>query len=273
MLNRRKLILALAPAAILPTASTTSIAAVNETGNANFAPSFFSPDEWRFINAAVARLVPGDGNGPGGIETGVPEFIDRQMEAPYGHGAYFYMQGPFHPDAAPTLGYELQYTPREIYRVGIADANKSSLDSSGKSFSDLTPDKQDGFLEQTEKELISFERIPAASFFAQLSAKERVKDTWPIRCTAETAAWPHGSGSDFREPVPTSPTGSTDRDRPTRSAPSPSRARGADGKASTTCRCGHHRLRLDRRHHGQNADRRRSFRRRAGTRACTRHIA
>ena len=168
MLNRRKLILALAPAAILPTASTTSIAAVNETGNANFAPSFFSPDEWRFINAAVARLIPGDGNGPGGIETGVPEFIDRQMEAPYGHGAYFYMQGPFHPDAAPTLGYQLQYTPREIYRVGIADANKSSLDSSGKSFADLTPDKQDGFLEQTEKGKISFERIPAASFFAQL---------------------------------------------------------------------------------------------------------
>ena len=98
MLNRRKLILALAPAAILPTASTTSTAAVNETRNADFVPSFFSPDEWRFINAAVARLIPGDGNGPGGIETGVPEFIDRQMELPYGHGAYFYMQGPFHPE-------------------------------------------------------------------------------------------------------------------------------------------------------------------------------
>src|SRR5579871_2862076 len=122
MLNRRKLILALAPAAIFPTPSN---AAVNETRSADFAPSFFSPDEWRFINAAVARLIPSDGNGPGGIETGVPEFIDRQMEAPYGHGAYFYMQGPFHPDAAPTLGYQLQYAPREIYRVGIADADKS----------------------------------------------------------------------------------------------------------------------------------------------------
>jgi hypothetical protein len=33
MLNRRKLILGLAPAAILPTASATSLAAVSETRN------------------------------------------------------------------------------------------------------------------------------------------------------------------------------------------------------------------------------------------------
>jgi gluconate 2-dehydrogenase gamma chain len=173
MLNRRKLILALAPAALLPTASATSQAAVNETKNTDFVPSFFSPDEWRFINAAVARLIPSDGNGPGGVETGVPEFIDRQMEAPYGHGAYFYMQGPFHPDAPPTLGYQLQYTPREVYRVGIADANKSSLSSSGKSFADLTSDKQDELLKLMEKGGVSFERIPAASFFAQLLENTR----------------------------------------------------------------------------------------------------
>jgi gluconate 2-dehydrogenase gamma chain len=172
MLNRRKLLLALAPAAILPTAPTTSLAA-SEPRSADFVPSFFSTDEWRFINAAVARLIPSDGNGPGGIETGVPEFIDRQMEAPYGHGAYFYMQGPFHPDAAPTLGYQLQYTPREIYRVGIAEANKSSLGSGGKSFADLTPDKQDELLKLMEKGGISFERIPAASFFAQLLENTR----------------------------------------------------------------------------------------------------
>jgi len=172
MLNRRNLILGLAPAAILP-ATATSVAAASETRTADFAPSFFSPDEWRFINAAVARLIPSDSNGPGGIETGVPEFIDRQMEAPYGHGAYFYMQGPFHPDAVPTLGYQLQYTPREIYRVGIADANKSSASGGGKAFADLAPDKQDEFLKQMEKGKPSFERIPAASFFAQLLENTR----------------------------------------------------------------------------------------------------
>jgi hypothetical protein len=47
---------------------------------------------------------------PGGIEAGVPEFIDRQMELPYGHGAYFYLKGPFLKDAPPTLGYQLRCT-------------------------------------------------------------------------------------------------------------------------------------------------------------------
>lgn len=41
------------------------------------------------------RLILAEGAGPGGVEAGVPEFIDRQMELPYGHGAYFYMKGPF----------------------------------------------------------------------------------------------------------------------------------------------------------------------------------
>src|ERR1700728_3780323 len=164
MLNRRKLLLGLAPAAILPSASATSLAAASETKNADFAPSFFSPDEWRFVNAAVARLIPSDGDGPGAIETGVPEFIDRQMEAPYGHGAYYYMQGPFVTDAPPTLGFQLKYTPREMYRVGIAAVNKALLNDGGSVFPDLKVDKQDAFLEQLEKGLVSLEEIPAAAF-------------------------------------------------------------------------------------------------------------
>ena len=30
------------------------------------------------------------------------------------------MQGPFHPDVAPELGYQLNQNPREVYRHGIA---------------------------------------------------------------------------------------------------------------------------------------------------------
>jgi hypothetical protein len=51
------------------------------------------------------RLILAEGAGPGGVEAGVPEFIDRQMELPYGHGAYFYMKGPFH---QASLGAALQ---------------------------------------------------------------------------------------------------------------------------------------------------------------------
>jgi len=110
---------------------------------------------------------------PRAIETGVPEFIDRQMEAPYGHGAYYYMQGPFVPDAPPTLGFQLKYTPREVYRVGIAAANSALLSDGESDFAGLTLVKQDAFLERLEKGLVSLSEIPSAAFFAQLLENTR----------------------------------------------------------------------------------------------------
>ena len=121
--NRRNLLLGATPAGtvmILAATGTNGKIAEAATPAVNYVPAFFNPAEWRFINAAVGRLIPSDSPGPSGVETGVPEFIDRQMEAPYGHGAYFYMQGPFQPDAPATLGYQLRYTPRAL-RGAFAD--------------------------------------------------------------------------------------------------------------------------------------------------------
>src|SRR4051812_47485145 len=42
---------------------------------------FLARAEAAFVEAAVARLIPSDGNGPGAIEAGVPAFIDRQLAA------------------------------------------------------------------------------------------------------------------------------------------------------------------------------------------------
>jgi hypothetical protein len=108
-----------------------------------YSPTFFSADEWAFVRAAVGRLIPSEGPGPGGIEAGVPEFIDRQMEMPYGHGAYFYLIGPFQTDVPPSLGYQLRYNPREIYRLGIAAANGEARKAQGKTFAELPADAQE----------------------------------------------------------------------------------------------------------------------------------
>jgi gluconate 2-dehydrogenase gamma chain len=78
----------LAPAAAAVLTGVTSCTSDTRNPSAH-SPTFFSAAEWAFVNAAVARLIPAEGAGPGGIEAGVPEFIDRQMELPYGHGAYF----------------------------------------------------------------------------------------------------------------------------------------------------------------------------------------
>jgi gluconate 2-dehydrogenase gamma chain len=175
-LNRRNLLLGATPAAaviILGATGTDGKVAEAATSAANYVPAFFNPAEWRFINAAVGRLIPSDNPGPGGVETGVPEFIDRQMEAPYGHGAYFYMQGPFQPDAPATLGYQLRYTPRELYRSGIAAADKACLVATGKVFADLVSPEQDLFLGSLERNEAQLSGPPAGAFFSQLLENTR----------------------------------------------------------------------------------------------------
>lgn len=61
---------------------------------AGYRPAFFAPEEWLFINAACARLIPADEHGPSAVELGVPQYIDRQMGTPWADGAIWYMQGP-----------------------------------------------------------------------------------------------------------------------------------------------------------------------------------
>jgi len=92
---------------------------------------------------------------------------------PYGHGAYFYMQGPFHTDAHPSLGYQLQYTPREIYRLGIAAADGACKQAKGRPFSDLPHLEQEQFLTSLEKGNVTLQGPPATTFFAQVLANTR----------------------------------------------------------------------------------------------------
>ncbi|EPJ80072.1 putative membrane-bound protein [Pseudomonas sp. CFII64] len=61
----------------------------------DYKPTFFTPQEWAFLIAACDRLIPSDQVGPGAVELGVPEFLDRHMQTPYANGGIWYMQGPF----------------------------------------------------------------------------------------------------------------------------------------------------------------------------------
>jgi gluconate 2-dehydrogenase gamma chain len=169
LLGRRQFLLGVVPAATL---GPLGVAACSNHGRistaSSYAPTYFNAAEWAFIHAAVGRLIPSDGAGPGGLDAGVPEFIDRQMELPYGHGAYFYLKGPFLDDCPPTLGYQLRYTPREIYRLGIAAANSATQESQRKDFAQLPAADQDRFLAAMEKGEAAFSTLPAPVFFAQL---------------------------------------------------------------------------------------------------------
>jgi gluconate 2-dehydrogenase gamma chain len=169
LLDRRRFLIGAAPAVTIAALGVGACSKSTErTDPSTYSPSYFSAAEWAFINAAVDRLIPAEGAGPGALQAGVPEFIDRQMELPYGHGAYFYMKGPFLPDSPATLGYQLRYSPREIYRLGIAATNLATQESQGKPFAQLAAVDQDNFLEKMEKGRVQFPSVPAPVFFGQL---------------------------------------------------------------------------------------------------------
>ena len=141
--------------------------------DASYVPGYFTPAEWTFVHAAVDRLIPADGNGPGGVDAGVPVFLDRQMQLPYGHGAYWYMQGPFHPEVAATLGYQMRMAPRELYRAGIAAVERAARQAYGKAFAELDAAKRDAVLTLADQGKLAHDADVGAAFFALLLKNTR----------------------------------------------------------------------------------------------------
>jgi gluconate 2-dehydrogenase gamma chain len=134
-----------------------------------YQPKFFNPDEWRFIQAAVDRLIPSDAEGPGALELDVPVFIDRQMEGSFGHASNWYMQGPFRPDASPLSGYQSALPPRGLYRTGIAALTEyCKKNFFGRDFTQLKPAEQEALLHGMDTHTIKFDTVSAGSFIAVL---------------------------------------------------------------------------------------------------------
>ena len=172
---RRRFLQALA---VVPAATTLAACAEPQTAQAAdaaaanagpaYAPTYFNQTEWAFIQAAVDHLIPEDEHGPGALVAGVPEFIDRQMETPYGHGKLWYMQGPFHPDVDATYGWQISQVPREVYRHGIADCDAYCQKQYSKSFVDLDKPTQEQVLKDLEGGKVKFDNVPSKTFFGLL---------------------------------------------------------------------------------------------------------
>lgn len=139
----------------------------------DYQPTWFTPEEYAFVQAAVARLIPADERGPGALEAGVPEYIDRQMNTPYAIGSNWYMQGPFHPDADKELGYQYPLVPRQIYRLGLEDADTAAKSRHGKVFAKLSGEQQDALLQAFEAGSVEFKQVPAKVFFSFLLQNTR----------------------------------------------------------------------------------------------------
>lgn len=173
-MDRRRFLFNAVPTAVAAAAAATPMhLASGADVLPGYTPTFFSAAEWAFIVAAVDRLIPAGGEGPGGVETGVAEFIDRQMELPYGHGSYWYLKGPFADSAPETLGYQLPFAPRDLYRNGIREVNAGCSKTHGKPFAEVSAEQQDAVLSALEAGKFEMPQIPPRAFFEQLLTNMR----------------------------------------------------------------------------------------------------
>jgi gluconate 2-dehydrogenase gamma chain len=139
----------------------------------NYHPKFFTAEEWLFLNAAVSRIIPADEHGPGALEAGAAEYIDRQMSTPYATGAQWYMQGPFVTDAPAEMGYQLQLNPQQIYRLGIAATDAWCVTRTEKNFASQDSATRDQILGKIEAGELHFDEVPAKAFFGLLVQNTR----------------------------------------------------------------------------------------------------
>ncbi|GKX50862.1 gluconate 2-dehydrogenase subunit 3 family protein [Budvicia aquatica] len=143
------------------------------TSSTHYNPTFFTTEEWAFIQSACDLLIPEDEYGAGAIKACVPEFIDRQMDTPYGRGELWYMQGPFHPESAPEFGYQLKLAPRNLYRLGISGCDKWCQQQFKKTFAELDKAQQVSVLKQLEGGKIELGEVPSKTFFSYLLANTK----------------------------------------------------------------------------------------------------
>jgi gluconate 2-dehydrogenase gamma chain len=129
---------------------------------------FFNAQEAAFIEAAVARLIPDDELGPGALEVGVPNYIDKQLAGAWGTGERLYCSGPWR-EGTPSQGYQLPFTPAELFRNALR-AMADAMKREGRKFAKLDRAAQDQYLKSLEQGEADLGGVPSKVFFESLLA-------------------------------------------------------------------------------------------------------
>jgi gluconate 2-dehydrogenase gamma chain len=128
---------------------------------------FLRPDEVQFVEAATERLIPADANGPGALAAGVPGYIDRQLGGAWGAGERLYRSGPWQ-QGQPSQGYQLPYTPAELFRTATRAIIEDLRKGRGTTFDKLPAAEQDAYLQALQTGRQSLNGVPSNVFFESL---------------------------------------------------------------------------------------------------------
>ena len=129
-----------------------------------YAYGYLSPQEVRFLDAAVERLIPTDELGPGAKAAGVSCYIDRQLCSMWGMHGRNYRSGPWL-DGTPEQGFQSRLIPQEIYRVGIQEINLYCRTKYDKYFEFLSAAQQDEVLHALEQDQVALPSMSSKLFF------------------------------------------------------------------------------------------------------------
>ena len=150
--------------AVLP--QSRAAAAPKAAGTQPVAYLFLNSEEAAFVEAAVSRLIPDDDQWPGAFKAGVPNYIDKQLAGAWGAGERLYRSGPWRP-GTPSQGYQLPFTPAELFRTSLAAINKE-LAHAATPFARMSSEQQDAYLTHLEKGGKDLGGVPSDVFFSHL---------------------------------------------------------------------------------------------------------
>lgn len=125
---------------------------------------YFNAEEADFIEAACERLIPGDEVGPGALQAGVPNYLDKQLGGAWGSGERLYRSGPWQ-QGTPSQGYQLPFTPGELFHTALRAIHAEFKDGA---FKDLPSEQQDAYLKSLEAGGKDLDGVPSAVFFQML---------------------------------------------------------------------------------------------------------
>ncbi len=173
-LSRRSFLGAAGAAAALgaapgPVPGQARDAAGSRRGPAETPYAFLDAREARFIEAAVARLIPSDDLGPGAMEAGVPAFLDRQLAGAWGAGERLYRSGPWQ-QGLPGQGYQLPLTPAELFRTAMRGIREDLSKAGRAPFESLPPAAQDAYLTALQQGRVELGGVSSQTFFEALLA-------------------------------------------------------------------------------------------------------
>ena len=127
---------------------------------------FLTPEEAAFVEALVDHMIPADQHTPKGTMVCVNTVIDRALAGGWGKGDKLYMQGPWAP-GVPEQGYQVPFTPAELYRNGIAATNRHCVKTYGKPFDQITEAQREELLKSLDGGKVVFDGgLSSRAFFS-----------------------------------------------------------------------------------------------------------